>query len=264
MPGAKKQGKRRGGGKGKKGAKRSSKNVRDFASMSVSRTYVPSPPYPNPPQANTLYSIMNTTLSQFDRAVQCARAYQFYRIKNITLKIKPQFDTFAYGTNGYGKPKLYSMQDKSGALPSNVTLEALKQMGARPRDLDEKPLLVSWSPTVLTSSMTAPGAVPTTQPGQYKVSPWVTTNSNTVSPGVWNPNDVDHLGVYWYVDSTSYGGTGGMPYSIDVEVQFEFKKPLWTAVGTTNAVTCVPAEVDASPDGIVGGSDGITIPLSLH
>lgn len=243
----------------RRGARKST-NVREFASLSVNRTYqAPG----GAPVANVLYSLMNTTLSQCTRAVTVAQGYQFYRIKNIQMKIKPQFDTYASNgaTPGYGKPKLYSMQDKSGSLPSNVTLEALKQMGARPRNLDEKALTISWAPTVLAASMTAPGAAPTTQPGQYKVSPWLTTSANTVSPGVWVPNDIDHLGVYWYVESTSYGGTGGLPYQIDVEVQFEFKKPLCVLFGSTAAVNLVPAVLDASPDGIEGGSDGITIPI---
>lgn len=261
MPPAKKtQRPRRKARKGRKARK--TKNVPDFGSFSVARSFaIPGSP-PTQPVANQMYALMNTTLNQFDRAIQAAQAFQFYRIKHIALKIKPQFDTYAFGTNGYGKPKIYYMFDKSGALPSNLSLEALKQMGAKPHNLDEKPFTISWSPTVLMSAMTAPGAAPTTQPGQYAVTPWLTTNANTISPGVWVANTVDHLGVYWYVESTSYGGTGGLPYQIDVEVQFEFKKPLWSALqSSTSAIQVVPAIIDASPDGVEGGSDGITIPL---
>jgi len=250
----------------RKGAKKASNsNVRDFASLSVNRSFtVPGSPNIT---ANNMYSLMNTALDQYQRAIQVAQAYQYYRIKNVALKIKPQFDTYTFNAGsgstaqGYGKPKLYSMLDKSGSIPTTVTLENLKQMGARPRNLDEKPLNISWAPTVLTDSMTAPGGG--TQPGQYKVSPWLTTSANTVSPGVWNANTIDHLGVYFYVESTSYGGTGGLPYQVDVEVQFEFKKPLWSAVGSTAAIGIVPAVLDASPDGVEGGSDGISIPI-LH
>lgn len=253
-------GPKRRGGVGKAAAKKTS-NVKDFASLSVNRTYAV--PAGGPPTANNMYSIMNTALDQYTRAINAAQAYQFYRIKNVTLKIKPQFDTYAFGTVGYGKPKLYYIFDKSGALPTTVTLESLKQMGARPRNLDEKALMISWAPSVLTADMSAPGGAPIIQAAQYKISPWLNTSANTISPGVWTPNSVDHLGVYFYVESTSYGGTGGLPYQVDVEVQFEFKKPLWSAVGSTEAISLVPAVIDASPDGVEGGSDGITIPLPV-
>lgn len=255
------KGKKRAAGGRRRVTRPRASNVPDQASFSCARSFqVPGSP-PTQPVANVLYSLMNTTLLQYTRAVQTAQAFQFYRIKNISLKLKPQFDTYSFGVSGYGKPKIYFMLDKSGSLPSNVTLEALKQMGARPHNLDENAFNISFAPSVLSSSMTAPGGAPTTQPSQYKISPWLTTSANTISPGVWVPNDVDHLGVYWYVDATSYGGTGGLPYQIDVEVQFEFKKPLWTTVGSTVAVGIVPAILDASPDGIEGGSDGITEPL---
>ena len=32
------------------------------------------------------------------------------------------------------------MIDKAGAIPTNITLEGLKQMGAKPQALDEKPV----------------------------------------------------------------------------------------------------------------------------
>lgn len=259
-------GKRGAGKRGKRagGKARASTNVKDFASLSVNRTFTL--PGGSTPVANSMYSLMNTALDQYQRAIQVAQAYQFYRIKNISMKIKPQFDTYAFNQNGgstptgYGKPKFYSMFDKSGSLPTTVTLENLKQMGARPKNLDEKPITISWAPTVLTVDMTAPGGA--SQPGSYKVSPWLNTSSNTVAPGVWNANSIDHLGVYWYVESVSYGGSGGLPYQIDVEVQFEFKKPLWSAPGSTVAIGLVPAILDASPDGVEGGSDGITVPYN--
>lgn len=253
-----KAGKRGAGrGKGRRGGKARAQNVRDQASLSENRTFVV--PGGNQPVANQMYSLLNTTLAQFFRAPTVAQGYQFYKIKRIALKIKPQFDTFFSGApNSYGKPKLYYMLDKSGSLPTTVTLEMLKQMGAKPHNLDEKPLVISWAPSVLTSDLTNTAPV-ATQAAQYKISPWLST-SDAVIGTTWNPSSVDHLGVYWYVESTSYGGTGGMPYQIDVEVQFMFKKPLIESAGTTTpAISVVPAVIDNSPDGIEGGSDGITL-----
>lgn len=244
------------------------KNVAEWASLSENRTFV-NPQSPNI-TSNTMFSLMNTTLDQFDRASTVAQGYQHYRIKHISIKIKPQFDTYTFNAGsgptaqGYGKPKLYYMIDKSGALPTTVTLEMLKQMGAKPRNLDEKPLTIEWSPSVLTSDLTNTAPV-SSQPSQYKISPWLSTSVNVVSPSPWNPSTVDHLGVYWYVESTSYGGTGGLPYQVDVEVQFQFKKPFINrSANTVPAIGLMPALLDASPDGIEGGPDGITIPIVSH
>lgn len=236
------------------------RNVQDFASLSVSRSYA----NPSSPdglfRANTLFSLMNTTLSQFDRAVQVAKSYQHYRIKYISVKFLPQYDTFAFPLTGQttamGKPHLYWLIDKSGALPTNITAEAMKQMGAKPIALDEKPIVVGWRPSVLTADMTAGAPANAVQPSQYKLTPWLTTSDTAVGTP-WNANDVDHLGLYFYVDSTSFNAIT-LNYKIDVEVQFEFKKPLWPAINSQiHAISAQPAQINDSPDGIVGGSDGI-------
>jgi len=246
---------KRGAGRRRGGGRARARNVRDVASLSENRTFTATGG--GAFVANQMYTLLNTTLQQFNRASTVAQGYQFYRIKRIALKVKPQFDTFIQASNSYGKAKLYYMFDKAGAIPSTATLEMLKQMGAKPHNLDEKPITIAWAPAVLTADLTNSAPV-STQPSQYKISPWLST-SDTVIGTLWNPSSVDHLGVYWYVESTSYGGTGGMPYQVDVEVQFEFKKPLIVSQGTTTpAIACVPAVLDRSPDGVEGGSDGIT------
>ena len=57
--------------------------------MSEARTM--SAPGPAPFNTKTLYSLMDTSLSQFTRAQQVAQAYQHYRIKYIQLKIRSSF-----------------------------------------------------------------------------------------------------------------------------------------------------------------------------
>jgi len=118
-----------------------------------------------------------------------------------------------------------------------INLEGLKAMGARPRQIDEKPISISWSPTVLTVDETLAGPLP----AQYKTSPWLATSV---------PN-VAHLGVYWYVEQQF----GALQYQAEIEVQFEFKKPLWDSVSATPAKGVVMAPLDGSPDGVVGGGD---------
>lgn len=255
----------KGRGKGRKGRKANT-NVPDIASLSVKRTlnggtnqgFLP----------NTLYNAMSTSLKDFTRATQVGQAYQYYRIRRVALTFKPTFDTYGVKLDisggspppaytGLGKPNLYYMIDKSGSLPSNISLEGLKSLGARPKQLDEKNMTVSWVPSVLEASMTASGTAgsATSAPAKYMISPWLLTSANTVSPGVWIPSDVDHLGIYWYMDQ--FTGVGTAPqYNVEVEVQFEFKKPLTNLISNNVAISATYAEINHSADGVVGGNDG--------
>lgn len=221
-------------------SKRSS-NVPDIAKCSVKTTLTP--PAGGNFAGNQMYSLMNTTLAQFDRAVNVSKAYQFYRIKKIKLTYLFPYDTFQAGVGGSSRPNMFFMLDKSGSINPLVTLAGLKQMGARPKAVDNKPTSIQWTPTVLTEDQTLVGALP----AQYKISPWLSTSV---------PN-VTHLGVYWYLDQLFAGGT---QYQVECEVQFEFKKPLWNESTTTSpAQGAVLAVLDNSPDGIVGGGDVNTI-----
>lgn len=212
------------------------RDVPDIASCSVRRTIVPDGG--GNFATNIMYNMRDTVLATYLRAVQVSRAYQHYRIKKISLTLKPIYDTFQAGAGNASRPNLYYMIDKSGSIPAGVNLEALKQMGAKPHRWDEKPFTISWRPSVLTADQTNVGILP----AQYKISPFLSTDQD----------QVDHLGVFWFVEQL-FGG--GIQYNAEVEVQFEFKKPKWSGVvaGLGNGVK--PALEDSSPDGIVGGPD---------
>lgn len=251
MAPAKKQRKQRAPRRARKGGKkpRGGRDVRDFASLSVKRSLaVPG----GNPTVNNMYYYMNVQLADFARAVQVAQAYQHFKISKCTMTIKPTFDTFTGG--GSSKMNLYYMVDKSGSIPTNVTLEGLKQMGAKAHALDEKPFVISWRPSVLTTDMTAGGAAGAIQSNQYKLSPWLSTGNIPVN-GAWAPNLTDHLGLYWFVEQLITGVT--TQYQVEFEVQFQFKKPLYLpdSQGTTQAIAAFPAIEDGSKDGIVGGID---------
>lgn len=228
-----------------------STNVPDFASLSAKRTINDGG---NQFSSNRLYNLMNVQLADYPRAVQVARAYQHYRIRKIAVTFKPTLDTFAPVAigNTASKPRLYYMIDKSGSIPTNISLEGLKAMGARPRNFDENNQVISWQPSVLEGVMFQPG-VATTAPSKYKVSPWLSTSSVPVQPGVFVPSGIDHLGLYWYLDLMI--DTIGYQYAIEVEVQFEFKKPLTDILSSTPARAATYAVLNDSPDGIVGGAD---------
>lgn len=206
-----------------------------------------------------MYSTMNTALSQFDRATTVAQGYQFYRITNVKLKVKSPYDTYinmgATGTGAYQKPYFYYMLDKSASIPPTITLEGLKQMGAKPRVFDEKGLTVSWKPSVL--ELVAPALPLTTGiPAKYKLSPWLSTAAAPMT--TWLPSGVDHLGIYWGAFASLAGVADPIRFDVELEVQFQFKGPLiTTAAGVTAATPTQLAEINQSVDGIVGGPDGI-------
>lgn len=206
---------------------------------------------------NTMFAYNSFNLADYDRAVAIARNYQRYRITGIKLTFKPEYDTFALNPAGpnVAKPNLYYMIDKSGSIPDNVTLEGLKQAGARPHRFDEKPISVQWRPSVLTEEQQAGGLG---IGAGYKISPYLSTDATPGNVGAWTASRVNHLGIKWYMECN--GGSLGV--NLEAEVQFEFTKPIYPSLAAVPAQGLTYAVVDASPDGVEGGSDGITIPLT--
>ena len=208
-------------------------------------------------QTNTMFAYSTFNLADYERAVNIARQYQRYRITGIKLTFKPEYDTFALNPAGpnVAKPNLYYMIDKSGSIPDNVTLEGLKQAGARPHAFDENPISFSWRPSVLTEEQQGPllsvGA-------GYKISPMLSTDATPGNPGAWNPSTVNHLGVKWYMECAG----GNLGVNVEAELQFEFYKAVMPSLAAVPAKGLEYAVVDQSPDGVEGGTDGITIPLT--
>lgn len=171
---------------------------------------------------NTMYSRLNTSLDQFARAVNQAQGFQFYRITSIKLQFQPRLDTFV-GGGASTVPYFYYMIDKGGSLPNNVTVGNLLQMGAKPIRFDDKTVKVQWRPAVVQDVATAGGGAPvSSSPARYSISPWLNTNANFADPMIWNPSTVDHLGIYWIVETT---GANSL-YDAVLTVDFQFKKPL--------------------------------------
>lgn len=195
------------------------RDVPELASLSVKRTILPVGG--GNFATNVMYEDRNEDLNSYDRAVQVAKAYQHFRMKKITLTIKPSYDTFqqANAIPGAGsRPNLYYMIDKSGSIPANPTLEQLKQMGAKAHRFDEKPFVISWRPSVLTGDQQAQGVLVASQ---YKISPWLSTSINPLG-AVFQASTIDHLGIFWYVEQL-FGGQ--VQYQAEIEIQFQFKKP---------------------------------------
>lgn len=217
---------RRGARKGKglrKRGFRPARNVAEYASCSVTQWIGQTT------KANEMYNLRSIALSQFARATQVARAYQHYRIKKIMMEFKPAYDTFSPQALPAGSnlqvPYMIYMIDKSGSIPTNVDSTALGQMGAKPIRFDDKTVKVSWRPSVLTQTFGQANAQ-----SQYKISPWLSTNANALNPGLFQPSDIDHLGIFWKVDRAGVLPAGYEEYTYEVRItcEFEFKKPLVT------------------------------------
>lgn len=224
---AKKSAPRRRGYGRRRGGYRRPQSVPEWASVteSVALDQITGLAY----SMNQTYGLNGTSLAQFiQRAVPVAQAYQHYRIKQIKLQFKPQFDTFfpdvgATGT-GFLVPNMFYMINKSGSIPNNPTPTALKAMGAKPIRFDERTIPVAWRPSVLQENAGVLGDVGS----GYKISPWLSTNANANQPGAWNPSTVQHLGVYWHIErpGTLPAGVAELTYSVQITVDFQFKKPL--------------------------------------
>lgn len=211
---------------------RRARGVSEWASLteSVDLTNITGLAYQmNGPAPGQVYGLNGTQLSQFiSRAVPTAQSYQHYRIKRVRLEFKPQHDTFfpdvgAAGT-GFLVPNFYYIINKSGSIPSTVSVNGMVAMGAKPIRFDDKTIKVDWRPSVLQENAGVLGDVGS----GYKISPWLSTNANANAPGVFQPSTVNHLGIYWQVvrPGTLPAGVAELTYSIQITVEFQFKKPL--------------------------------------
>lgn len=160
----------------------------------------------------------NTQLIDFPRAASIAKNFQFYRITRITLRFKPQYDTFAVGAS---KLRLYYLIDKGLASPILASAGQFRDMGCVPIDLDERSIDVTFKPGVLRNVMYTPVGAGAASSSEYTISPWLSTNS-APQGSPWVASGTDHCGIQWIVDQSTNNAT----YEVEVQAEFEFKKPL--------------------------------------
>lgn len=175
--------------------------------------------------SNTPYKDIEQNLGDFMRASQIAESYQEFRIKYIKYKFIARYNTFQASTNEttvFPIPLLYTRIDKAGALPTTTSITQLKEMGCKPVRFT-KDLVRSWAPGVqLGVSNAGTTAILATKP---LISPWLMTNKSADTAG-WDVNDTDHFGLYWFMETAGLPGDGTYEYDAEVEVGFEFRKPL--------------------------------------
>lgn len=214
MAKSKSKAKKAGRGRARKSrVPRGLRTVPEKASLSVTRQF-------SLLSTNQTYAVYNTQLSQFARAVNVAKAYQLYRIKNIKLMISPLADTFTAG-GGTSVPYAYFQVDRTRDIQNIRTAIEFKQLGCKPRRLDDKIVPFQWKPSVLNTTLDDAG----TNGGvfnQYKISPWIRCRDETGAPGVWNPDTTDHLGCVFFVENS---GGAEINYKCEMVIEFEFCKP---------------------------------------
>jgi len=201
---------------------------------------------------NTLYTERSISLDQFDRASAIAQGYQYFRIKSLKFTFKTFADSYVAGTSTQGRPNLYWLIDKGSVTPTNVTLENMKEMGCRPHVCDNKPYSVTFRPGV--SADVQNNISPYSLANKTYISPWLMTNQAAGSASAWTASTISHQGLYWVMEQFQGGNSG--TYFVEVEVQFQFKKPLvQTSSQAPQAIPAVLAVKNNSADGIVGGPD---------
>lgn len=159
----------------------------------------------------------------YDRAQTVAQAFQEFRIKYVKYTFQPSADTFPIAA-GNVIPQMYFMIDRANAVPTNITIGQLRDMGAKVQRFDDKNKVIAFKPSVLMSGQSAPGA---DVASQIKLRPWLSTNANSGNIGAaWAPSAIDHQGLVMFITKIN-PATPPVPVNVDVEVVFQFRKPLW-------------------------------------
>jgi len=186
---------------------------------------------------NAVYGPNPLDLATCKRASTIASQYQQYRITGITWRFRPHFDTFVATSDAatsYRVPQFFYLVDKALTVPTaGVTFDTLRQCGSKPIRFDDKIVKVSYRPGV---TLNATSDTPVTGANaQLKTCPWLSTGLSDLQ-ATWAPSQVFHNGL-WFGLEVDLGipGDGDYQYGVEVELQFEFRKPLALVTpGVTN------------------------------
>lgn len=175
--------------------------------------------------ANTVYNIRDIAIDQFRRASTVAAAYSQYVITGCTFKFYPLADTFS-PAGGISAPRLYWMLDKSGALPNNITINEMKNMGAQPCRMDESTVTIKWRPYTLGAQASAVNGA-TSNGGAFPAG-WLSTNGAAgVAGAPFVTSSVDHFGMYFCMEQDLGQAQG---FRVDLVIDVKYRKPLYLPV----------------------------------
>lgn len=167
----------------------------------------------------------------YDRAQTVAQAFQEFRIKYVKFTFQPSADTFPI-VAGNHIPQMYFMVDRANAIPTTANLQTLLDMGCKVQRFDDKNKVVAFKPSVLMAGQSAAGV--STASG-IRLRPWLSTNANSGNPGgAWSPSSIDHQGLAVWITQVN-PLTPNVGVNVDVEVVFQFRKPVWrSGAGSTS------------------------------
>jgi len=166
-----------------------------------------------------------------ERAPAVAVNFQYYRIKQIELKLITQSDTYS-GLSGITMPQVYYLLNKGQSIPTGLGFDEMLDMGAKPRVLNESNLNWKFAPSIVIAERDTTGALVATYP---KVHPWLNTNQ---TPGpTFTLSQVEHAGFIIGVTKMNAGDT--TQYALQATYHFEFKDPL--IKGASGDVAFVPS-----------------------
>lgn len=242
---------RRGGPRRRLGLKRGLANS-EFASMKQTISL-------SNDQFNTVYKLEDISLSAFDRAVQVARAYQYFRMTKVEVQFKPFVDTFTNSTT-QSVPYLYYLIIKNDATDTS-TFNQMRDAGAKPVRFDDRTKVIRWKPAVQNQVIGEDvlGAPTVTAWAESRISPWLSTSYQPATDSIlWSPSKVPHKGLMYGVQEDF--STVTQYYEVTITAHFQFKKPLgMTAIVPGAAVVGKPirdkeeaAEAAALPPASLG------------
>lgn len=182
---------------------------------------------------NTAYRLGAISLDQSSqRVLDIAKGYQQYRLRKITCVFKPKFDTFSAG-GASSVPEFHYIIDKLNSFPPGTNLQSLRDAGAKPIRFDDKNIVVSWRPSVLTETFGQANPA-----SQYKLSPWLSVNANSGTANPFAYSSIDHFGLSWQVNVLASPGYGDL--QLEFTLDWEFRRPL-TNVAPSSYVEGTPA-----------------------
>lgn len=189
---------------------------------------------------NSLFCLYNHNLQSSIRARAIAQAYQYFRIKTVTIRFKPETDTFVTGT---ALPMLYYLVDRSQVARNFSAVSQFRGAGCRGIPFNRE-ITVRYRPAVSTGAVDNQPANGTFIQAKPLISPWLATNQqagNVISP--WSPSEVDHMGISFVVEQNTRNPSATTFYKVEMELEFEFKKPL---------IVSIPPEGEVLPRYTVG------------
>lgn len=173
---------------------------------------------------NTPYLFLKSGITGA-RASAIAKEFGLYRIAKVIFTHRPLFDTYSSSLAGAGNspnaiPTLYWKMNRYGDFPAAFTGDYMRSLGAKPFRLDDKNIVVSYKPNILTvqqdtAANTAAG---------IKITPWLSTD-DTPQDQNFTLSTALHYGHTLFVEGGGAGTAQGVVCNLDIKVVYEFKNP---------------------------------------